>query len=152
MQALQAGGRRAVDLDQPAWSGWMETPDAAPDETVEPGRDWVWKARAVHELLTGEEGDELFVSGCAPNMAQFLPRFDQVVLLTAPVDVIAQRLAARPPGTYGSRPHEAARVLRHVETIEPLLRRIAHHELDTNRRIADSVAALLALVGMSPPP
>jgi hypothetical protein len=40
VRALEAHGHRAVDLDQPAWSEWVETPGAAPGETVEPGRGW----------------------------------------------------------------------------------------------------------------
>jgi len=151
VQALQAGGRRAVDLDQPAWSCWVETPGTAPDETVEPGRDWLWRADRVHELLAGDEDGELFVSGCAPNMGRFVPRFERVVLLTAPPDVIVRRLAARPAGSYGSRAEQAERVLGQRGTVEALLRRIAHHELDTSRAVDATLAALLALVERPPP-
>jgi shikimate kinase len=147
VRALQASGRRAVDLDDPAWSEWVETPDAAPGETVAPGRDWVWREDRVRELLTGDAGDDLFVSGCAPNMGGLLPHLDDVVLLTAPTDVLTARLAARTAGAYGSRPDEAARVLVLVETIEPLLRGIADHELDTSRPVDETLAALLALLG-----
>ena len=80
----------------PAWSEWVDTPDAAPGETAAPGRDWVWRADRVRELLAAAEGGPLFVSGCAANMGELLPHLDDVVLLTAPVDVIAARLAARP--------------------------------------------------------
>lgn len=146
VRALQASGRHAVDLDQPAWSEWVETPDAAPGETAAPGRDWVWRTDRVRELLTAAEGGTLFVSGCAANMGGLLPHVDDVVLLTAPLDVMAARLAARPEGEYGSRPHEVERVLLLVETIEPLLRGIAHHELDTDRPVEETLAALLALL------
>jgi shikimate kinase len=142
VSALAAGGRRAVDLDQPAFSEWVE----AAGDTVEPGRDWVWREDRVAELLD-EDAGELIVSGCAPNMGRLVPRFDLVVLLTAPRDVLAARLAARPAGSYGSRPQDAARAVALVETVEPLLRRIAHHELDTDRPVADSVAALRELIG-----
>ncbi len=140
--ALAASGRRAVDLDQPAFSEWVE----AAGDTVEPGRDWVWREQRVAELLDGD-ARELFASGCAPNMGRLARRFDLVVLLTAPRHVLAARLADRPAGSYGSRPEDAARAVALVDTVEPLLRRIAHHELDTDRPVADSVAALVALIG-----
>jgi shikimate kinase len=140
--ALAAGGRRAVDLDQPAFSEWVP----ATGDTVEPGRDWVWREDRVAALLDAEAG-ELFASGCASNMGRLVSRFDRVVLLSAPRDVLAARLAARPAGAYGSRPQDAARALALVETVEPLLRRIAHHELDTDRPVDESVAALLAAIG-----
>ena len=140
--ALATRGRRAVDLDQPAFSEWVP----ASGDTVELGRDWVWREDRVAALLDAEAG-ELFASGCAPNMGRLVRRFDTVVLLSAPRDVLAARLAARPAGAYGSRPQDAARALALVDTVEPLLRRIAHHELDTDRPVDDSIAALLALIG-----
>ncbi len=146
VRALQASGRRAVDLDHPAWSEWVDTPDAAPGETAAPGRDWVWREDRVRELLGADEGDLLVVSGCAANMGQLLAQLDVVVLLTAPVDVLAARLAARKPGEYGSRAEDAARVLVLVETIEPLLRGIADHELDTSRPVEETLTRLLALL------
>lgn len=147
VRALRASGGRAVDLDAPAWSEWVDTPDAAPGETVEPGRDWVWREQRVRELLTAAPGGDLFVGGCAPNMGGLLPHLDDVVLLTAPVEVLTARLAARAPGEYGSRPEEAERVLVLVETIEPLLRGIADRELDTSGPVDETLAALLALLG-----
>jgi hypothetical protein len=152
VRALQADGRRAVDLDHPDWSEWVDTPDAGPGETVEPGRDWVWREDRVRDLLIGARGAEVWVSGCAPNMGRLMPYVDQVVLLTAPVDVIAARLAARPPGEYGSRPEEAARVHALIATVEPLLRGIAQHELDTSGPVADTLDALLTLVEAHPVP
>ena len=146
VQALEASGRRAVDLDAPAWSEWVDTPHAAPGETAEPGRDWMWREDKVRELLTDDADDVLVVSGTAANMGRLLPDLDVVVLLTAPVDVIAARLAARGPDGYGGRPEEAARVLMLIETIEPLLRGIAHHELDTSGPVEETLTRLFVLL------
>ncbi len=146
VEALRASGHRAVDLDAPAWSEWVETPDAAPGDTAGPGRDWMWREDRVRELLTTSAGDVLVVSGTAANMGRLLPDLDVVVLLTAPIDVITSRLAARGPDGYGGRPEEAARVLTLIETIEPLLRRIAHHELDTSGPVEETLTRLLALL------
>jgi shikimate kinase len=139
--ALAADGRRAVDLDQPAFSCWT----SATGDTVEPGRDWVWREDRVAELL--DAPGELFAGGTAANMGPFVRRFDVVVLLRAPREVLAARLAARPAGSYGSHPEDAVRALGLIATIEPLLRRIAHHELETDRPVEETLAALLELVG-----
>jgi hypothetical protein len=111
---------------------------------VEPERDWVWREDRVAELLA-RDGDLLFVSGCAANMGRFLPCFDDVVLLRAPVDVIVSRLAARAPGEYGSRPDQAERVVALVDTVEPLLRRVADHEVDSSGALEDTLAAVLEI-------
>ena len=141
---LQARGRRAVDLDSDEYSEWVSPDPRAAGTPVEPGHDWVWREDRVGALLDREEGDVLFVSGCAANMGAFVTRFDHVVLLTAPSDVIAPRLHERTDG-YGTDPAEIARVLDLVQEVEPLLRRIADTELDTSRGLDDVVAAVLAV-------
>jgi dephospho-CoA kinase len=142
---LGARGYRAVDLDCDEYSEWVAVADGAdaPGSPVEPGRDWLWREDRVNDLLAVDAGDLLFVSGCAANMGAFLPRFDRVVLLQAPVEVVVQRLAARTGGEYGARPTEVARVLDLMETVEPLLRRAAGFEIDTSAPLEDVVAAVL---------
>jgi broad-specificity NMP kinase len=144
---LQAGGHLAIDLDCVEYSQWVDVHDAttAAGSPVAPGRDWVWREDAVRDLLAVEHGDALFVSGCAANMDRFLPCFDHVVLLSAPADVIAARLVARPRGEYGNRPEEVARTVALIETVEPLLRRAADQEIDTSGSVERAAAAVLAI-------
>jgi broad-specificity NMP kinase len=145
---LAARGYWAVDLDCDDYSEWVAVADdeGTPGSPVEPGRDWVWREDRVRDLLASDDGELLFVSGCAANMGPLLPRFDRVVLLSAPADVIVERLAARAYGEYGRRPGEVARVLDNLETVEPLLRRAAGYEIDTSAPLEDVVAAVLELV------
>ena len=78
-------------------------------------------------------------------MRQFLPRFDRVILLSAPADVILARLASRTGNSYGKAPGEAARVLDLIETVEPLLRRAATHEIRTSAPLHAVVAEVLRI-------
>ena len=78
-------------------------------------------------------------------MRKFLPQFDHIILLSAPAAVIVARLATRTSNTYGKRPEEIARVLGQIETVEPLLRRIANYEIDTSVSLSDVVADVLRL-------
>ena len=147
VSALAARGYRAVDADCDAFSAWVAVSDDAgtPGTPVEANRDWVWRTDRMQSLLATEDADVLFVSGCAPNMGQFLPQFDHVILLSAPVAVIVERLATRTTNVYGKRPEEVARVLSLIETVEPLLRRVATHEIDTSASLNEVVAAVLQL-------
>ncbi|HEX3271064.1 MAG TPA: AAA family ATPase [Ktedonobacterales bacterium] len=144
---LVARGYKAVDADSPEYSEWVEVAgDTSALGSPEWGaRDWMWREDRVQELLSTEDADLLFVSGCAANMGTFLPQFDQVVLLTAPADIIVERLATRPTNTYGKRPEEIARTLELIETIEPRLRRVASHEIDASAPLDEIVAALLRI-------
>jgi dephospho-CoA kinase len=146
--ALAARGYKAVDLDGNDYSEWVAfvSDPSIPGTPVEPDRDWVWREDRVQELLSTEDADVLFVSGSASNMGKFIPQFDHVILLSAPAEVIVERLATRTSNSFGKRPEEVAHVLDTIETIEPLLRRAAGHEIDTRAALNDVVATVLRLV------
>jgi shikimate kinase len=95
--------------------------------------------------LSGSGDGKLFVSGCAENMVQFFPLIDIVILLSAPVATLMERLAARPRGRYGHTAEERVKVVDLTSTIEPLLRKSAHCEIDTRRPIHATVDEVLRL-------
>jgi shikimate kinase len=106
----------------------------------------MWREDRIDALLSNEDAGVLFVSGCAANMGRFVPRFDHVVLLSAPAEVIVERLGTRTNNPYGKRPDEVARVLDLRDSVEPVLRNIAEHEIDTSASLDDIVTTLLRLV------
>jgi shikimate kinase len=148
IRELGRRGYKAVDADCDEFSEWVEVSGdvGASDSPVESGRDWVWREDRIQDLLSTEDADVLFLSGCAQNMGKFLSQFDHVVLLSAPPDVIVERLAVRTNNPYGKHPDQVARVLGLLETVEPLLRRAAGHEIDTGARLDDVVATVLRLI------
>jgi shikimate kinase len=132
---LAARGFKAVDLDTPGWSKYG------------PDGDWVWCEDRVRDLLSVESGDILFVSGYAENQVRFHPQFDQIILLSAPAEVLVERLTTRTNNPYGKHPDELADVLNYLETVEPRLRRVAGHEVDASAPLDEVVATVLQLVG-----
>ena len=133
VRALAARGYKAIDTDD----GWCEpTPD---------GRQ-AWCADAIEVLLATEDAGILFVAGCEENQVQFHPRFDHIILLSAPHETLVERLATRTSNSFGKTPEELRRILDDLEAVEPLLRRAADHEIRTNVPLADVVAAILRLV------
>ena len=79
-------------------------------------------------------------------MSAFLPDFDRVVLLSAPIAVLLARIDARTEHDFGKSPEERARVLADLEEVEPRLRRIAHVEVQTDRALEDVIEDVLAVV------
>jgi dephospho-CoA kinase len=144
IQELVARGYRAHDLDTPEWSEWIDTD---PSDVLTPtrGKDWIWREDRVRAFLSQPEDGTLFVSGCAENMGRLFPLIDTVILLSAPVATIMERLRARSLG-YGSVDEERRRVNDLISTIEPLLRKSADHEIDTKRPIHATVDEILRLV------
>jgi dephospho-CoA kinase len=133
VQELVARGYTAVDTDD----GWCEP---LPD-----GRQR-WREDAIRELLATEDTDVLFVAGCEENQVRFHPQFDHIVLLSAPLQTMLERLATRSDNPFGKTPEQLRRIREDVEAVEPLLRRAASHEIRTTAPLGEVVTTILRLV------
>jgi AAA domain-containing protein len=135
LAALAGRGYATVDADDPGWSIW--------DPAGRGGDgDWLWNEERMSALLATPRDRPLFVSGAAPNQGRFYDRFGAVVLLSAPADVMFDRIARRASHAYGKTAAERARIAEDLAEIEPLLRRTSTHEIDTTRALSDVVAEL----------
>ena len=132
--ALAARGYKAVDTD---YGDWHE------EVVVDGEAESIWREDRIGDLLAAEDAEVLFVSGTVSNQRRFYGRFDHVVLLSAPTPVLVARLASRTNNPYGKDPVELARVLGHVGSVEPLLRRGATLEVDTRAPLDRVVRAIL---------
>jgi hypothetical protein len=85
----------------------------------------------------------LIVSGDAQSGC-VLSLFDHIVLLSAPSEVLVERLGTRTTNPYGKDPAQIAETLEYLDTVEPLLREAATLEVVTTlpvARVADVVLA-----------
>jgi hypothetical protein len=55
----------------------------------------MWPEDAIQGLATAEDADILFVAGCEENQVKFHVQFDHIVLLSAPLETLVERLATR---------------------------------------------------------
>lgn len=106
-------------------------------------------------MLADEKESVLYVSGTVSNQGRFYPRFDAVVLLSAPADVLLHRIETRSTNDYGKSGDARALILRHVAEVEPLLRATCTHEVDATRPVDEVVEQLVAIgagAGRKPSP
>lgn len=134
IEALRKRGFLAIDMDEPGWS-----------ERDQDGHQ-LWCDSRLQEALDAAGDDVLFLSGCAENQVKFYPQLTDIVLLSAPADVLTERLKARTNNPYGERPEELDEVLYYLETVEPLLRRGATCEIETTRPLEWVVEEVLRRV------
>ncbi|MFP3713676.1 AAA family ATPase [Puerhibacterium sp. TATVAM-FAB25] len=157
LRALAERGHRTVDLDHGGYTRLLRDP-ATPI-----GWSQEWDLERVAALLDGHRGGgpageraaapasrALFVAGTVVNQARLYDRFDAVVLLTAPADLLLARIAQRTDNPFGKDPLGRATVLHHVATLEPRLRAEASHVLDT-RAPVPAVADALERIAMAAP-
>lgn len=175
VRELAKRGYRAIDMDYDGWSHWVDLRTGRPVASPASGTwvwdhlDWVWNEARLSALLSGGNGDDddgngnsgggdlgdahdghtdkaLIVAGTSPNQKKFYAYFDRIVLLGAPKDVILQRLASRTTNSYGTTPRTRARVLEHIDSVEPALRASATHKIDTNRPLEEVVEWVLHIL------
>lgn len=105
-----------------------------------------WDVDRIRKLLATEDVDVLFVVGSDESQSLFSREFDHDVLLSAPRDVVIERLAARTNNPFGKSPEELAKALADLETFEPMMRRAADHEIDTSKPLDLVIDEILSLI------
>ncbi|MFI5780645.1 AAA family ATPase [Nocardia sp. NPDC051570] len=142
LNLLAGRGYRVVDTDFGGWIEQVPLPDGA---GIEPQ----WNEERIEALISEHEqsGEPLFIAGAVWNQYKFYPRLDQVVLLSAPLDVLLERIAVRETNPFGKTEEERGRIVADVAEIEPLLRSAATVEIDTRKPLADIVDHLAELAG-----
>jgi shikimate kinase len=139
-------GYRVVDTDDPGWREYRQDPE--PLDELHRG-EWLWVEEKIAALLDSDDGRSLFVQGCVRNQSTFYDRFDAVVLLSAPADVLLDRIARRTTNDYGKTPLERAMILDDLAEVEPLLRQGCTHEMDASRPLDEVVDDLIAIASRS---
>ena len=139
---LARRGYRVVDTDEPGWREYRKYVE--PIDELHRG-EWLWVEERITGLLDSDDDRSLFVGGGARNQSKFYDRFDAVVMLSAPADVLLDRVARRTTNDYGKTALERGEILADLVEVEPLLRQECTHELDANRPLADIVADLIAI-------
>jgi dephospho-CoA kinase len=129
---LARRGFRTVDTDEPGWT----VEDAE-------GGQW-WDEERIAQLLA-EDSPTLYVSGTVTNQGQFYDRFDAVVLLSAPADVLLGRVSTRTTNEYGKSLDERKLILTHLGEVEPLLRATCTHEIDATLPLVEVVERLVEI-------
>lgn len=122
IRELAIRGYAACDLDTSEWPHWVEADPA--DELTARGKDWVWREDRVRRLLWEPREETLFIGGCAQNMGLLRPLIDTIILPSAPVATIMERLAARSPAGYGHSAEARHKVSELISTIEGLLKEL----------------------------
>jgi dephospho-CoA kinase len=128
---LASRGFETVDTDEAGWTEWSDEEGG-----------YIWLENRVAELLACERDVPLFVSGTVSNQGRLYPEFDAVVLLSAPAEVLLDRIAVRATNDYGKSDEERELILGHLAEVEPLLRATCTHELDASRPLAEVVDEL----------
>jgi len=129
LRELARRGHLVLDTD---YGGWV-LPNGRWDEP----RMWAFL----------EAEDTVVVSGTVDNQGRFYTAFRYVVLLSAPLPVLRERIRTRGGNPYGKTTQQREEVASYLHEVEPLLRAGATLELDARWPVAtltDAIEALLS--------
>jgi len=142
LELLGRRGYRVVDTD---YGDWIEHVPGSGGDGLEPQ----WRADRIDALIASHErsGEPLFIGGTVWNQGRFRSRFDEVVLLSVPLDVMLDRVARRDTNPFGKAPAERDRIVADAAVVEPMLRSSATVVVDTRRPLVDVVDQLASLAG-----
>ena len=134
LAALRRRGFEVVDTDEPGWTEWSDEDGG-----------YIWREDRIAEVLARDRKAPLYVSATVSNQGRFYPRFDAVVLLSAPAEVLLDRIERRTTNDYGKKDEERDLILGHLAEIEPRLRATCTHEIDATQPIQNVVAELVRI-------
>jgi len=129
LASAAARGYPTVDTDDEGW----HRPDGG------------WVESRMDDLLA--QHPTIAVSGTADNQGLFYDRFEHVVYLYAPIEVLLARVATRIANPYGTSPEDRAEIVRNVADVEPRIRAGATVELDASRPSSKLAVELERLLG-----
>jgi dephospho-CoA kinase len=123
-----------------------EAYDADEDGFTEPGPDgrWSWRTDLIGALLNKRLDPPIFFAGCSEEQGQ-LP-FDYTVLLSAPTQVLIDRIRTRTTNPFGQDERELRLILADVRHVEPLLRAAADLEIDSTAPVDEIAERILSHV------
>jgi shikimate kinase len=125
---LACRGHATIDTD---YDGWVLA-------------DGTWDEQRIGELLASTSS--VIVSGTVANQGRFYDQFSAVVMLSAPLEILIERVAQRTDNPYGRSEEDQAEIREYVREIEPLLRDGATVELDGRlpvSALADDIEQLI---------
>ena len=131
IENLRARGYCAVDTDYDNWKVFSEVEN-----------EWILNEEKLLDLLKTTR-EPLFVSGCCSNQWRFYKYFDHVVLVSASLETMLDRVSKRQSNTYGKTAEERNEIIWNFEYIQPRLKETADIEYDTQKNSIEEITDAL---------
>ncbi len=133
LSEMSKRGFRTVDLD----AGYMRYQDS----------ERLFDEARVKRLLEQHQESHLILAGTESSQGQFYPAFDEVILFTADLETMLDRIEKRQTNPYGKTKKERQEIINSYKHVLPLLKKGASVLIDTThvdiQEVCDQLEALL---------
>lgn len=138
IEKLSQNGFTAIDTDYGNWKIYSEIAE-----------EWILDETKLQAVILAPADRPIFISGCCSNQTKFYQYFDHKVLLSASLAVILERVTKRSSNNYGQTEQDRAEITWNYNHIQPLLRKDADLEFDTEIMNPDQIAAAVMILAKS---
>lgn len=129
IEKLQMKNFVAIDTDYDNWKEYSEA-----------NKEWVLRENKLLDLVSKTCNRPIFISGCCSNQTKFYKYFNHIILLSASLETILDRVSKRTSNPYGNSPQERAEIIWNFENIQPILKKKIDIEFDTETVTIDQIS------------
>ena len=128
LRHLRADDTLVIDLDVSEWVG---------TDPLTGERQFL--IRPLIDYMRSYPDKHIVLAGCESNQRELYGELDAVILMTAPLSVMKDRILRRADNPYGKSSSEWARIVDDTATVEPLLARHCAYVCRTDRPLQEVV-------------
>lgn len=132
LEKLSGRGYKTIDTDYDRLSIQSYNHDMQEHE-------WVWDEFKMKRILEEHAAGVLFISGTVSNQGKFYPYFDEIICLSAPADILMERVRNRTTNDYGKTDADRKEIMDNLERFGAIIEAGAGRRIDATRDI-DSIA------------
>ena len=124
LSEMKSRGYKSVDLDY----GYVHVHS----------QERLFNEAKIKSLINNHQDTHLILAGTESNQGEFYSEFDVIVLLTADLETMLERIEKRTGNAYGKTEKEREEVIKSNKHVLPLLKKGANVDIDTTHmRIED---------------
>lgn len=130
---LSAKGHKTIDTDG---NEEFEKPMFHQEERKV---EWVWAEDKIQEMISVHTEGVLFLSGTVSNQGKFYPYFNEVLYLSAPTEIMLERIQKRTTNDFGKSEEERKKIVHDLEHYGSIIESSATQTIDTAKSLESTI-------------
>jgi len=137
LKHLSSDENMVVDLD---YSGWIYFDSSTDDYKMDSDR--------IIKFINDNSTRNIFLAGTTINQKEIYPHLDFVITLTAPLEVMKDRIFNRAENTFGQNEEEWRKIVIDKKHFEPLIMKSSDLTISTDKPIEDIIKDIYISIGL----
>lgn len=128
----------SIDLD---YDGWIHMDDMSNDRKMDTNR--------IINYIQKYNDEDIFFSGTTINQKEIYPYLDFIITLTAPIEIMHERILSRENNSFGKSNHDWEKIKNDKREFEQLIMKSSDFVISTDKIANDIVDEIYNRVGLN---